>query len=1353
MEEPGAPGGGGSLGDAYLGWRRAVLLVALGLVALLGGGWLAELWWLGPTDDAAFDKVRHHVERTFAEMVSSLEATASGLATRPEVVSGISGDPDAQTALFAVTRAARSGPGAADIAITVYGAAAAARAWAGRPSEIPPERSLGDRAFFVAPSALGLRLVYIEPVFDPQDADSGRPRRLGSVATERILSRAGSVTGTPSEEFSLTAPIANVALRARYEGAGTQPGPRSFELRSPSGDLLLEAQVSDADLGGARANWRYSVRNVTWVFLALTILLGTVPLLAWAPRGTLAGRALWLAAGAATGFALAYGLLRTVSTPGLFGAGLFAPTTYRSVSVPTLLRSPADLLLASLLFAGLVLIGVLLIERGRVAWRGVRRQTVATRMPAFLLVHVLGGTVLATVLLGLDALVADTVAGTSVDLQHTSLHPWDSGRIALLAGLIFAAAGAVWGGVTALVATQLLWHRRRVGTTLTVSAIIAWGVPGVAVISVSSAPPLPYLLLFAGCVVAALWAPKVRPWFRHAAQASRMLTLFLVLLIPVLLLYPLLQHYADRSKRRFVETQYAEQASRHPEELQAQLNEALAQIDRIPDLQTMTSTVPSANRSDTDGAFFLWRQTNLAQLRLTSAIEVYGAGGALLSRFALNFPEYGRAPQDWRVSQCDWDVFGTVAPFGSQERRILHAERAICPSSGDQHTDRSTLGSVVVLVALDYQALPFISSQSPYVELLRQTPQAEEEGRTGQDVELVIYGWGEQPIFSSGQNAWLLDDALFERVYASRESFWTTRPKGGQDYEVFVVNNRAGIYALGYPIFTLFDHFVRLAETTALVGLLFVGLVILVTCGFELTRSRYRFGRALLREVRTSFYRRLFLAFVAATVIPVLALALVIRSYFTTQLRADVEAGAARTAAVAQRVIEESFGLQQIGEESTAVINDDLLIWISQIIDQDVNIFEGPQLLATSERDLFASGLLPTRTLDAVYDAIALQHMPSYVAEDAIGSLRYLVASTPIRAGGRDAILTVPLAARQQEIERQIDDLDRGILLGVTLFILLGAAGGFYMAERIADPVTRLTRATGQIARGDFDAEVMVKSADELQRLVVAFNRMAVDLKDQQRRLERTHRLEAWAEMARQVAHEIKNPLTPVQLSAEHLLQVHQDRGEPLSPVLESCVDSILTQVRILRQISAEFSSYATSPTVVLEPASLATVVNDMLEPYLIGLEGRITVTVDIPETLPALPMDCVLVSRALTNIIENALHAMPGQGALSVRATASATAVDLTVTDTGVGLDETSLQRIFEPYFSTKASGTGLGMAIAKRNVELNGGTIAVTSEKGRGTTVTITFPLDGTAPTHGGGSAPPALAHHDADRSRAET
>jgi two-component system nitrogen regulation sensor histidine kinase NtrY len=213
--------------------------------------------------------------------------------------------------------------------------------------------------------------------------------------------------------------------------------------------------------------------------------------------------------------------------------------------------------------------------------------------------------------------------------------------------------------------------------------------------------------------------------------------------------------------------------------------------------------------------------------------------------------------------------------------------------------------------------------------------------------------------------------------------------------------------------------------------------------------------------------------------------------------------------------------------------------------------------------------------------------------------------------------------------------------------------------------------------------------------------------------------------MARQVAHDIKNPLTPIQLNAEHLRRVHEDRGAPLGRALDECIENILGQVRLLRQIASEFSSFASSPTAKPVPESLATVIAEVVEAYRTGLKGRVEIVVNVPSTLPDVLIDKAVLSRALTNIIENALHAMPGGGTLEIAAhPLDHSSIELFISDSGVGMDPTALERIFEPYFSTRASGTGLGLTIAKRNVELNGGTIRVESGRGQGTTVRITLP-----------------------------
>jgi two-component system, NtrC family, nitrogen regulation sensor histidine kinase NtrY len=545
---------------------------------------------------------------------------------------------------------------------------------------------------------------------------------------------------------------------------------------------------------------------------------------------------------------------------------------------------------------------------------------------------------------------------------------------------------------------------------------------------------------------------------------------------------------------------------------------------------------------------------------------------------------------------------------------------------------------------------------------------------------------------------------------------------GDREYSTYILNDRVGIYVIGYPTLSPIAHIINLAELATLVGLSYGGLIAFVWVATAIGGKSAASGREVLREVRASFYRKLFLAFLAASLVPVLILAYATRAFFANQLRAGIQSDAVRIAAVAQRVVEE-YALRQ--REGGAAPDDNIMVWLSRAIGQDVNIYQGPLLLATSERDLFDSGLLPSRTPGAVYRAIALDRMSSSVSEEVAGGTRYTLAAAPVRAGEDRGILTVPLALREIEIEREIDTLDRRVLLASLLFALLGAGIGYYMAERIGDPVSRLTRATRRIARGDFSARVVQTSTDELRRLVDDFNRMAADLQRQRAELERTHRLEAWAEMARQVAHEIKNPLTPIQLSSEHLVRVNKDKGQPLTPVLEECVGAIMSQVKLLRQISAEFSSFASSPTAHPAPTSLAELLTTVLDPYVTGLDGRIAIRCDVPASLPLIMVDRTLLSRAITNIVENALHAMPGAGVLTVTADATPSAIHLSFADTGTGMDAEALRRIFEPYFSTKATGTGLGLTIAKRNVELSGGTVTVHSELGKGTVVTLVLPV----------------------------
>jgi signal transduction histidine kinase len=1291
---------------------------AAAIVVLIG--FVLEFYQFGSSDDVAAARLEQDVRAEVATMTSDVVGVAGRVAHDPDVGAAMASDAnveDRSRTLFDAAARERQRVPSDDplLAITIYDLAGVARAWAGRASDLSTDRTKGPASLFVTPSPLGLRLVYLEPVA----SDPAHPR-VGAVAAEHVLTEAppASILLTTSS-YEMVTDRGSVTLRLHDAHAPPpeRPRERTFQISAPDGTPLLDASVPFASVAAMRDEHRRTVAGIALAIFALTLLLLIGPVLDRRSAARNGRRELTM-----TLFAVAL----ILSGGALLWIG-FRISPWYPVAVN---REAMKLLLAGTLMAAVVAAWVSAAAGLRLALRS-RRTWPGRETALFSAAQLACGIILAGLLTLFEVVLGRSVDPAAVDLRHFSLHPWTIPRLATLAGILLAHAALLWAGALACVFALARWRLPRRWSSWHLIAGVLWLVP-TATIAIFAAvrgwgvPSAAIALAALACASAALVAPRMTTRFRHAAVASRMMALFIAFLIPALLVYPSVQFFGDRALRQVIETHYAEAAMQHPQTLRDRLGTALNEIDTLPNIDRIVTeaaaTPAAAPGARTDAAFRIWSQTVLARERLTSDIEIYDAHRALVaSPFALNFPDYEVAgAQLESAPPCDhWDIYGEAPSFGTtQDRNMLRAERSFC--SGGQ-----PVAALVVHVVLDYRTLPFITSQSGYFDVFGSSASSPIEGPPAGDVDVVIYGWGLTAVYMSGNDAWPLDDDTFRRIYTSeRTPFWTVLSKAATRDHVYFTNDRQFIYAIGYPIPSVFDHFVRLAELTTLAAVGYV-LILLGNALFSrIARERPQTGRELLREIRASFYRKLFIAFVLASIVPVLTLAFVIRTYFANLLVSDIQAEASRTAAVAARVIEQSDALLRAQGAST--FGDDVMVWISQLINQDVNVFDGAELSATSERDLFESGLLPTRTPDDVYRAIVLQRLPSFVTQDQIGSATYMLAATPIRTGGRNALLTVPLAFRQHEVEREIDDLDRGVQLAVVFFILVGAAIGLSMAERIADPIRQLTRATRRIARGDFDARIAVRSTDELRRLVDAFNGMAAELKAQRDQLERTHRLEAWAEMARQVAHEIKNPLTPIQLSAEHLQRVHADRGEPMGPVLEGCVTTILGQVRLLRQIAAEFSSFASSPTARRAPADPVRLVHDVVEPYRIGLADRLDIRNDVQPPLPPVNVDRTLVARALANIVENALHAMPGPGTIHLTSHVDDGFVEVSVADTGVGMDEEALARVFEPYFSTKTTGTGLGLPIARRNIELSGGSISVESAKGRGTTVTIKLPLN---------------------------
>ncbi len=222
----------------------------------------------------------------------------------------------------------------------------------------------------------------------------------------------------------------------------------------------------------------------------------------------------------------------------------------------------------------------------------------------------------------------------------------------------------------------------------------------------------------------------------------------------------------------------------------------------------------------------------------------------------------------------------------------------------------------------------------------------------------------------------------------------------------------------------------------------------------------------------------------------------------------------------------------------------------------------------------------------------------------------------------------------------------------------------------------------------------------------------------------RGQRLLAWAEMARMIAHEIKNPLTPIRLSAEHMMEVYKHDPDHFGRVFERCTNNILTQVDELRSIASEFSAYSSIPRIDPKPADLVESMADLVEGYRAAPPPGVTVEFDAPESIVT-RFDAKLLHRAVRNLIENALRASAGGGRVAIHMEQANGFAKIAVLDSGPGVPPDLLPRIFDPYFSTHDTGTGLGLPIARRVAEEHGGGITARNRPEGGLEVVVTLPV----------------------------
>ena len=292
--------------------------------------------------------------------------------------------------------------------------------------------------------------------------------------------------------------------------------------------------------------------------------------------------------------------------------------------------------------------------------------------------------------------------------------------------------------------------------------------------------------------------------------------------------------------------------------------------------------------------------------------------------------------------------------------------------------------------------------------------------------------------------------------------------------------------------------------------------------------------------------------------------------------------------------------------------------------------------------------------------------------------------------------------------------------------ILVAVLASLWFTSRVTRPVKSLAEAARRVAAGDLAAKVEVESTDELGELASAFNRMTEDLVQQKERTVQAERVAAWRELARRLAHELKNPLFPLQVTVENLMRAKEKAPELFDEVFDESTATLLAEINNLKTIIGRFSEFSKMPQPQRRPTQLNELVRSVLRVFQAQLQekGKIAVSAQLDPELPEIPADPELLHRALSNLVLNAIDAMPQGGELTVGTRATGDRVEISVSDTGSGLAPEECERLFTPYYTTKQHGTGLGLAIVQSVVSDHGGKISVESVKDKGTTFRIELP-----------------------------
>ncbi len=406
---------------------------------------------------------------------------------------------------------------------------------------------------------------------------------------------------------------------------------------------------------------------------------------------------------------------------------------------------------------------------------------------------------------------------------------------------------------------------------------------------------------------------------------------------------------------------------------------------------------------------------------------------------------------------------------------------------------------------------------------------------------------------------------------------------------------------------------------------------------------------------------------------------------------------------------------------------NEMLVKFSNVFFCDVNLFNPKGLLIGSSRpQIFDEGLVSKRMNAQAWLTLKLQHSSMIIHEESIGQHGYSSAYMPLFNDRYKLLgyINLPYFSKQQELKREISTFLAAFINVYAFLFIIGFMVTYLVSKYITRPLKLLTTGLGQLTFGKSNKKLEWHRNDEVGKLVEEYNRKIDELAQSAELLAKSERESAWREMARQVAHEIKNPLTPMKLSVQYLQKSWDEKSPDLDIRIKKFTETMIEQIDSLAFIATAFSDFSRIPESNKENIEVNEIIRQVISLH--DNHPHIRIHFSHEEANHNVFADRKQIMRVFTNLLNNAVQAIGTNesGVIDVAVQTKGILHQITIRDNGCGISDEVKERIFTPYFTTKSGGMGLGLAIVKNIIEGSGGEIRFDSEVGKGTLFTILLP-----------------------------